>query len=222
MRKAIYKIENIVNHKIYIGQTINPKKRWKEHRTNAKLNHDNYPIHQAIKKYGEENFSFSIIEWTENFNEREIELIKKYNSKIPHGYNISNGGENYIMYGENNPKNTIKQNIVNEIIKELKNNNLSDREIAKKYNTTDKIVSDINHGITHYQKEISYPIRIKKGLQKIKQEELNTIKYLLKNTNKSYQEIADIFNLSKGTIYHINKGLTFHNINEKYPIRDVH
>lgn len=220
MKKAIYKIENIVNHKIYIGQTINPLKRWKEHKTSAKTNHDNCPIHQAIKKYGEENFSFTILEWTENFNKREIELIKEYNCKVPNGYNISSGGENYIMYGEDNPKNTIKENIVNKIIEELKNNNLSDRAIAKKYNTTDKIIADINHGITHYRKEISYPIRIKKGLQKIKREELNTIKYLLKNTNKSYKEIAKIFNLSKGAIYHINKGLTFYNINEKYPIRD--
>jgi len=221
MKKAIYKIENIVNHKIYIGQTINPQKRWKEHLTSAKINNNNYAIHQAIRKYGEENFSFSVLEWTDNFNEKEKELIKKYNSKVPHGYNISSGGENYVMYGEDNPKNTLKEDIVNNIIKELKNNNLSDREIAKKYKTTDKIVADINHGITHRKEEITYPIRIKKGLQKIKIDQLNTIKYLLKNTNKSYKEIADMFNLTKGAIYHINKGLTFYEINEKYPLRNT-
>lgn len=221
MKKAIYKIENIVNHKIYIGQTINPNKRWKEHKASAKTEKDKYLIHNAIKKYGEENFIFSILEWTENFNQREKELIKEYNCITPNGYNISSGGENYVMYGENNPKNTIKENVLNNIIKELQNNILSDKEIAKKYNTTDKIIADINHGITHRKKEINYPIRVKKGLQKIKYNELKEIKYLLKNTKKSYQEIANIFNISKGAIYHINKGLTFHDINEKYPLRNT-
>ena len=35
----------------------------------------------------------------------------------------------------------------------------------------------------------------------------------------SYSKIADLYGVSKGTIYHINKGLTFKNNNQLYPIR---
>lgn len=31
MEKAIYKIENKINHKIYIGQSIHPNQRFAEH-----------------------------------------------------------------------------------------------------------------------------------------------------------------------------------------------
>lgn len=31
MKKAIYKIENKINHKIYIGQSIHPEHRFLEH-----------------------------------------------------------------------------------------------------------------------------------------------------------------------------------------------
>lgn len=45
-------------------------------------------INSAIKKYGKENFSFEILEYAENYNEREKFWIKYYNSKVPNGYNI--------------------------------------------------------------------------------------------------------------------------------------
>lgn len=31
MKKAIYKIENKINHKIYIGQSIHPEQRFQQH-----------------------------------------------------------------------------------------------------------------------------------------------------------------------------------------------
>ena len=32
---GIYKIENLINHKVYIGQSVNIYKRWKEHKWSA-------------------------------------------------------------------------------------------------------------------------------------------------------------------------------------------
>jgi hypothetical protein len=55
MEKAIYKIENKINHKVYIGQSTNPEKRFKQHCQNAKYRS---LIHEAIVKYGKDNFSF--------------------------------------------------------------------------------------------------------------------------------------------------------------------
>lgn len=97
--KAIYKITNLLNNKVYIGQSVHPEKRWWEHKQRAKTNYDDYPIHLAIAKYGEENFSFKILEWTEDYNNEEKRLIKKYNSLSPNGYNILEGGSNPVMYG---------------------------------------------------------------------------------------------------------------------------
>ena len=58
MTIGIYKIENLVNHKVYIGQSIHIEKRWQEHcRPSA-----DSAIAKAIRKYGKENFSFQILE----------------------------------------------------------------------------------------------------------------------------------------------------------------
>ena len=58
MTCGIYKIENLINGKVYIGKSIEIEKRWQKH-LNAK---DNFLIHKALRKYGKENFSFTILE----------------------------------------------------------------------------------------------------------------------------------------------------------------
>ena len=95
MIKAIYKITNQVNQKSYIGQSINPEKRFLAHKSAAR-NHrfgSSQALYYAINKYGEENFIMEVLEWTENYNEREIALIREYNTLVPNGYNIAKGGE---------------------------------------------------------------------------------------------------------------------------------
>ncbi len=120
MIKAIYKITNLLNNKIYIGQSIHPGKRWKEHQQHARARDDNYPIHLAINKYGANNFSFEILEWTEDYDNEEKRLINYFNSLVPCGYNIIEGGHSPIMIGECNPRNTISNENVLNVIKELK------------------------------------------------------------------------------------------------------
>lgn len=92
MTCGIYKIENILNGKIYIGQSIEIERRWQKH-LNA---NDDFLIHKAIKKYGKENFKFSIIEECDAslLNEKECYWINFYNSIIPNGYNMIQGGSN--------------------------------------------------------------------------------------------------------------------------------
>lgn len=100
---GIYKITNNINGKSYIGQSIDIKKRWREHKSASfNKNSKDYDmvIHRAIRKYGKENFSFEILEECnkEELNKKEIEWIEKYDSTNK-GYNVSLGGNNYEHLG---------------------------------------------------------------------------------------------------------------------------
>lgn len=99
---GIYKIENIINHKCYIGQSINIKRRWEIHKSELKNNrHYNKYLQKAWNKYGENSFLFSVIEECSKLelNEKEQYYIKKYNSyankKNSKGYNLTIGGDGY-------------------------------------------------------------------------------------------------------------------------------
>lgn len=88
----IYKITNIINGKIYIGQTTrNVEIRWKEHLRSK----DGCPIHMAIQKYGVNNFKIETLEECndELLDKKEVEYIQKYQSYNGHiGYNATKGG----------------------------------------------------------------------------------------------------------------------------------
>lgn len=94
---CVYRITNNVNRKTYIGMTVRtPDQRWWEHRNEAKKG-SNYFIHQAIRKYGEDNFSFEIIaesDCVDELKRLEIDNIKTYRSHMTqHGYNKTWGGD---------------------------------------------------------------------------------------------------------------------------------
>lgn len=94
---GIYKIENLINHKVYIGQSIQLSARWRNHKNNvynSSLATYEYPLYRAMRKYGINNFEFSIIEECseEDLDERECYWIKQYDSFGPKGYNQTPGG----------------------------------------------------------------------------------------------------------------------------------
>lgn len=101
---AIYKITNKNNSKIYIGQTNNIERRYKEHFC-WNLSSSQY-IDQIIRDLGAENFVFEIIEECEvsQLDEKEKYWIEYYNSFYD-GYNRTKGGSGD-FYG--NPKLTIE------------------------------------------------------------------------------------------------------------------
>ena len=95
---VIYKITNLLNGKVYVGQSQRPiKDRIRGHLSAA--NHferfNSNGITYAIHNYGWENFKIEILEVCNSqseLNEREKFWIEKLNSKVPNGYNLTDGG----------------------------------------------------------------------------------------------------------------------------------
>lgn len=96
---SLYKITNLINGKIYIGQAADVSKRWYDHRRAIKLNKPTQIVHHAMIKYGLDSFEFEVIaccKTQEDANETETLLVSQYNSfvKNGNGYNATLGGYN--------------------------------------------------------------------------------------------------------------------------------
>ena len=91
----IYLITNKLTGKKYIGQTLENDihERWKSHF--KKSSNCRYLKH-ALAKYHKENFKFEIICicFDTDCDKYEKEYIKKFNTLVPNGYNLREGGNN--------------------------------------------------------------------------------------------------------------------------------
>lgn len=72
---GIYIIRNTINNKIYIGSSIDIQKRWNTHKRDLMKNiHHSIILQRAYNKYGENNFSYEIIE---NISNRDILISRE-------------------------------------------------------------------------------------------------------------------------------------------------
>lgn len=101
--RGIYKVTNKINGKVYIGQSVDIGRRWRQHMTAE----DDIYFHKAIQKYGVENFEWEVIEKCKKseLDERESYWIEYYDS-FNNGYNCTKGGDGMragVNAGEKNP-----------------------------------------------------------------------------------------------------------------------
>jgi len=97
MLYEIYIITNLLNGKIYIGQTQQGyKKRFIQHIYEANyLKDKRYKslLRQALRKYGASNFKIELLDNTAKssveLDELEALYIQAYNSLVPSGYNLT-------------------------------------------------------------------------------------------------------------------------------------
>jgi group I intron endonuclease len=88
----IYKITNKENGMNYIGQTIQSlEDRWRQHR---KKSSTCLYLKRAFEKYGIDNFIFEMICSCDNeeLDKLEIQYMTEFNSIVPNGYNLREGG----------------------------------------------------------------------------------------------------------------------------------
>lgn len=141
----IYKINNNINGKIYIGQTQRTlKERIKSYKEEYKFSKRKRPIIDAMRLYGFDNFSFEVIEDNisskEELDNRERYYIQKYQSLChQNGYNIELGGNSA---GKHSPE-TIKK--ISESQTGPKNHMYGKRG---KLNNTSKPTIELTTGMT--------------------------------------------------------------------------
>lgn len=93
---GIYCIENLVNGKLYIGQSTNIRLRWNLHR--SRLNRcvlENPHLQSAWTKYGESSFRLIVLEECtfDLLDQREVYWISQLGTTDRSlGYNINSGG----------------------------------------------------------------------------------------------------------------------------------
>ena len=109
----IYIIQNKLNSKVYIGQTIqDPALRWSKHKSDTR--HEGIKskytsrLHNAMRKYGVTNFSFTVVDTAfskEHLDGLEVLYIRLYRSLNKEiGYNLKSGGAN----GKHSPETIVK------------------------------------------------------------------------------------------------------------------
>lgn len=189
MRKAIktgiYLIENIINNKKYVGQSKNIYARWSGHRCDSKVR--DLPLYNAMRKYGLENFKFSILEECEinELADREDYWIAYYNSYVPNGYNINQAETHWT-------NRTVPQRVL-DIMEEIENGTDKLINIAKKYGVHRSTIDAINYGNSWRLEGKAYPLRGHEELQ------IEVIKEMIKQ-EYTIGEIAETFSVSSPTI----------------------
>ena len=91
----IYKITNNINGKAYIGQSINDPIKSRIHTHLNGHQPGCRAIHNAVKKYGKDNFTYEILYAVlldDLLDDLEVQAIKEHNTLSPNGYNLTSGG----------------------------------------------------------------------------------------------------------------------------------
>ena len=130
---GIYLITNKVNGKKYVGQSIDIEGRWKSHITASKKSE--LHIYRAMRKYGIDNFDFSILEEcsVDKLNEREIYWISELDT-YNNGYNMTIGGKGHNLYLDPKEREQKKKEVARRSSKKYRDSHKEERrELQRKY-----------------------------------------------------------------------------------------
>ena len=227
---GIYKIENLVNGKMYIGLSSNIKQRWRCHKIDLNGNrHDNQYLQNAWNKYGIEKFKFEIIEECEitSLSKKEGHYILKYETcNKEKGYNMNYGGE-FKLHTEE-VKQKISEKHKGKILSDITKEKLSKANKGKKLDKCHPWVSQDRSGINnimygvhrygtdspHYGKTHTDESKNNMSINSssLYEHDIKKIKILLKYSDFSCAFISRSMNVKAHQVYAIKYKNTFEHI----------
>lgn len=213
IKSGIYCIENKINHKKYIGQSVDINDRWRKHISELNHNtHDNSYLQNAWNKYGRDIFEFNVIEYCKisELDDRENYYINYYKTlNREFGYNLKSGGQNGgSKYSEETKlkmsKSAIKSYENLELIEKRKQDALeqwSNPEIKEKH-------MGKNNGMygKHHTEETINKIKEKRKNVKKKKEIRQVFCIELNMTFKNASQAAKYLNISAANILNVCYG----------------
>lgn len=226
MQYYVYKITNKVNRKVYIGLTKDPAVRFSSHyrsRLSGKTR-----LKKSMKKYGIENFEMTVLEehdTKEAVKAAEIRLIAEYDTQNPDkGYNMTSGGDGCPDLSEDakekmraakrgrraSPETRLKMSKAQKgrIMSPEHCKNLS---IARLKTLAEKGPHRVSE---ETRSRISEASRGSKNPSaKLDECKVRQIKELLTQGKLTYNQIADMFHVSRPTIRCIKDGRLWKHVN---------
>ena len=161
MSCGIYKLYFTSTNKVYIGQSVNIERRFKEH-LNSMLNQDcSGRLLQAFSTFGLPELEILIECSKEELNTLEKEAIEIYNS-FHGGFNSTIGGtytlwENGALKGQNNPNSKYSNEQIEKAFNLLLNKQLSYLDIEKITKVSQIVLRNISSGSSHIWLKDIYP-----------------------------------------------------------------
>ena len=193
-RVGIYQIKNLINNKLYIGQTLDKfiERYWNHVWKLNNQRHDNKYLQNAWAKYGEDNFEFSVLhifQDGENIDDLERYYIDQYD--FNNLYNIQYSGQDHAMLGIHMSEETKMK------IGESNRKNM----LGKKHSEETKIkMSESRNGKTQWGKCL------------ITYEQAYEIKRLLM-TGKTPKEVSDLVDIKYKIVNGIYSNNTYKSVN---------
>lgn len=213
-KKVIYKIENLINKKVYVGQTCNVARRFSNHKIKLDRGvHSNPHLQAAWNKYGSESFVFKVIEVFNpelNFdiNAMEKYWIKKLKSTVPEfGYNKLSGGDGG---GSPNQETREKLRVANTGRKQsLETRKKRSKSMIGKQNRLGKKHSEKTKKLMSIAKSKKmgwepHPNSLKAGLKNLKPADTRVVQKSIEvNSKKIRDDLGNIFSsITKAALFY--------------------
>lgn len=222
-RSGIYKITNLKDGKVYIGQSVDIFRRWREHKRKYKNQGVKTRLYLAMRENGIENFSFEVVEYCskEQLNDKEQYYIKQYKSLNPElGYNMSKIEHLFKK---------IDESIVEEIQQLLIHDQdftLQNKDIAERYNISHTWITLLNEGKLWHKDNLSYPLR--KIQYNVKQlnycidcgKEIRSCSIRCDYCNRKYRSFLVTSRISREELKELIRNKPFKEIGRMYGVTD--
>lgn len=204
----IYIIKCVESNKFYVGKTVQEgEKRFRAHFSEARNKPKNECklLNQAIRKYGEDSFTFHVIKTVEDETELdtlEEKYIKIFNSLVPNGYNLTSGGEGCRASQETKERMSKwqKGKPKSEKHKEAMKNYASNR--PKEHN--ENLAKSIRKRCVGSKASLETRMKMVRSRSKIKYEDIPIVLERVKN--ESRKDVAKDYDVKPDTISRIVRG----------------